>query len=181
MCDYVLMPDGSGLFLAGPRRVQAAIGQKVSAEELGGAAMHSAISGTVDFREPNDEACLTRIRSIIGKWGYRRQSPWDRRKPVDPLLPAEEMYGIYDSSPARPYDMKEILARVLDGSRFDEYKPEYGKTLICGYGRIGGVGEGVVAKQKKESPPNDPAGHERIQLDRAISTAGAAKNGRSRM
>src|SRR5438876_10113261 len=84
MCDHVLMTDGSGLFLAGPALVQAAIGQKVSAEELGGAAMHSAISGTVDFREPNDEACVLRIRSIIEKWGYRRQSPWDRKKPVPP-------------------------------------------------------------------------------------------------
>src|SRR5271154_6423221 len=81
MCDHVLMTDGSGLFLAGPALVQAAIGQKVSAEELGGAAMHSAISGTVDFREPNDEACIERIRSLIEKWGYRRQSLWDRKKP----------------------------------------------------------------------------------------------------
>ncbi len=134
MCDHVLMTDGSGLFLAGPALVQAAIGQKVSAEDLGGAAMHSSISGTVDFREPDDQSCLARIRSIIEKWGYRRQSPWDRKKPVEPAMAAEEIYGIYDSSPARPYDMKEILARVLDGSRFDEYKPEYGKTLICGYG-----------------------------------------------
>ena len=123
MCDHVLMTDGSGLFLAGPALVQAAIGQKVSAEELGGAAMHSAISGTVDFREPNDEACIERIRSIVEKWGYRRLSPWDRKKPVEPVLAAEEIYGIYDPSPARPYDMKEVLARVLDGSRFDEYKP----------------------------------------------------------
>src|SRR6201990_536321 len=127
MCDHVLMTDGSGLFLAGPDLVQAAIGQKVSAEELGGAAMHSAISGTVDFREPDDEACITRIRSIVEKWGYRRLSSWDRQKPVEPALAAEEIYGIYDSSPARPYDMKEVLARVLDGSRLDEYKPEYGK------------------------------------------------------
>src|SRR6202030_2677142 len=112
MCDHVLMTDGSGLFLAGPALVQAAIGQKVSAEELGGAAMHSAISGTADFREPSDEACLARIRSIVEKWGYRRQSPWDRKKPVDPVLAAEEIYGIYDSSPARPSDMKEILARL---------------------------------------------------------------------
>ena len=86
MCDHVLMTDGSGLFLAGPALVQAAIGQKISADELGGAAMHSAISGTVDFREPNDEACLARIRAIIEKWGYRRQSPWDRRKPQPPAL-----------------------------------------------------------------------------------------------
>ncbi len=99
MCDHVLMTDGSGLFLAGPALVQAAIGQKVSAEELGGAAMHSAISGTVDFREPNDEACIGRIRSIVEKWGYRRLSPWDRKKPIEPALAAEEIYGIYDPSP----------------------------------------------------------------------------------
>src|SRR5439155_1365804 len=83
-----------GFFLAGPALVQAAIGQKISAEELGGAAMHSAISGTVDFREPNEEACIARIRDIIEKWGYRRQSPWDRKKPVPPALAAEEIYGI---------------------------------------------------------------------------------------
>src|SRR5882762_8427672 len=80
MCDHVLMTDGSGLFLAGPALVQAAIGQKISAEELGGAAMHSAISGTVDYREPSDEACIARIRSIVEKWGYRHQSPWDRKQ-----------------------------------------------------------------------------------------------------
>src|SRR3984957_3283538 len=147
MCDHVLMTDGSGLFLAGPALVQAAIGQKISAEDLGGAAMHSAISGTVDFREPNDEACLARIRSIVDRWGYRRLSRGDRKKPVEPELTAEEIYGVYDSSSARPYDMKEILARVLDGSRFDEYKPEYGKTLVCGYGRIGGFAVGIVANQ----------------------------------
>src|ERR1700758_254537 len=116
MCDHVLMTDGSGLFLAGPALVQAAIGQKVSADELGGAAMHSSISGTIDFREATDDACIARIRSMVEKWGYRRLSPWDRKKPVEPTLAAEEIYGIYDSSPARPYDMKEILARVLDGS-----------------------------------------------------------------
>src|SRR4051812_34742359 len=99
MCDHVLMTDGSGLFLAGPALVQAAIGQKVSAEELGGAEMHSAISGTVDYHEPNDEACLTRIRAIVEKWGYRRLSPWDRKKPIPPALAAEEIYGIYDPSP----------------------------------------------------------------------------------
>src|SRR5690348_11640585 len=112
MCDHVLMTDGSGLFLAGPALVQAAIGQKYSAEELGGAAMHSSISGTVDFREPNDEACIKRIRSIVEKWGYRRQSPWDRKKPEKPAYASEEIYGIYDSSATRPYDTKEILARI---------------------------------------------------------------------
>ncbi len=178
MCDHVLMTDGSGLFLAGPALVQAAIGQKVSAEELGGAAMHSAISGTVDFREPNDEACLARIRSLVDKWGYRRQSLWDRKKPVDPALPAEEIYGAYDASPARPYDMKEILARIVDESRFDEYKPEYGKTLICGYARIGGFAVGIVANQKLHAHQTDHEGHKRVEFGGVLYTESAEKAAR---
>jgi 3-methylcrotonyl-CoA carboxylase beta subunit len=178
MCDHVLMTDGSGLFLAGPALVQAAIGQKVSAEDLGGAAMHAGISGTVDFREADDPACLARIRSIVEKWGYRRQSPWDRKKPVEPALAVEEIYGIYDSSPARPYDMKEILARLLDGSRFDEYKAEYGKTLICGYGRIGGFAVGIVANQKLHAQQTDHEGHKRIEFGGVIYTESAEKAAR---
>jgi 3-methylcrotonyl-CoA carboxylase beta subunit len=178
MCDHVLMTDGSGLFLAGPALVQAAIGQKVSAEELGGAAMHSAISGTVDFREPNDEACLGRIRSLIEKWGYRRQSLWDRKKPVDPAMSAEEIYGAYDASPARPYDMKEILARIVDGSRFDEHKSEYGKTLICGYARIGGFAVGIVANQKLHAQQTDHEGHKRVEFGGVIYTESAEKAAR---
>ena len=178
MCDHVLMTDGSGLFLAGPALVQAAIGQKISAEELGGAAMHSAISGTVDFRAANDEACIAEIRSIVEKWGYRRQSPWHRKKPVEPAMAAEEIYGIYDSSPARPYDTKEILARLLDGSRFDEYKPEYGKTVICGYGRIGGFAVGIVANQKLHAQQTDHEGHKRIEFGGVIYTESAEKAAR---
>jgi 3-methylcrotonyl-CoA carboxylase beta subunit len=178
MCDHVLMTDGSGLFLAGPALVQAAIGQKVSAEELGGAAMHSAISGTVDFREPNDEACIDRIRSLIDKWGYRRQSLWDRKKPADPALAAEEIYGAYDASPARPYDMKEILARIVDESRFDEYKAEYGKTLICGYARIGGFAVGIVANQKLHAQQTDHEGHKRVEFGGVIYTESAEKAAR---
>src|SRR5437899_736362 len=178
MCDNVLMTDGSGLFLAGPALVQAAIGQKVSAEELGGAAMHSAISGTVDFRESNDQACLARIRSLIEKWGYRRQSLWDRKKPVDPAMPAEEIYGAYDASPARPYDMKEILARIVDESRFDEYKPEYGATLICGYARIGGFAVGIVANQKLHAHQTDHEGHKRVEFGGVIYTESAEKAAR---
>jgi len=178
MCDHVLMTDGSGLFLAGPALVQAAIGQKISAEELGGAAMHSAISGTVDFREPNDGACIARIRSLIEKWGYRRQSLWDRKAPVEPAMPAEEIYGAYDASPARPYDMKEILARVVDESRFDEYKPEYGKTLLCGYARIGGFAVGIVANQKLHAQQTDHEGHKRVEFGGVIYTESAEKAAR---
>jgi acetyl-CoA carboxylase carboxyltransferase component len=178
MCDNVLMTDGSGLFLAGPALVQAAIGQKVSAEELGGAAMHSGISGTVDFREPDDEACIARIRSLVEKWGYRRLSPWHRKKPEPPALAAEEIYGIYDSSPARPYDMKEVLARIVDASRFDEYKPEYGKTVICGYARIGGFAVGIVANQKMHAQQTDHEGHKRIEFGGVIYTESAEKAAR---
>src|SRR5579862_5911824 len=178
MCDHVLMTDGSGLFLAGPALVQAAIGQKVSAEELGGATMHSAISGTIDFHEPTDEACISRIRAIVEKWGYRRQSPWDRKKPEDPAQASEEIYGIYDSSPGRPYDMKEIVARLVDGSRFDEYKPEYGKTLLCGYARIGGFAVGIVANQKLHAQATDHEGHKRLEFGGVIYTESAEKAAR---
>jgi len=178
MCDNVLMTDGSGLFLAGPALVQAAIGQKISAEELGGAAMHSSISGTIDFHEPNDEACLARIRSLVEKWGYRRQSLWDRKKPGDPALTVEEIYGVYDSSPARPYDMKEILARIVDESRFDEYKPEYGKTVLCGYARIGGFAVGIVANQKLHAQQTDHEGHKRVEFGGVIYTESAEKAAR---
>jgi 3-methylcrotonyl-CoA carboxylase beta subunit len=178
MCDHVLMTDGSGLFLAGPALVQAAIGQKVSAEELGGAAMHSAISGTVDFHEPNEESCLARIRSIIEKWGYRRQSPWDRKKPVPPALAAEEIYGIYDSSPARPYDVKEVIGRIVDASKFDEYKAEYGKTLVCGYARIGGFAVGIVANQKLHAQATDHEGRKRTEFGGVIYTESAEKAAR---
>jgi acetyl-CoA carboxylase carboxyltransferase component len=178
MCDNVLMTDGSGLFLAGPALVQAAIGQKYSAEELGGAAMHAAISGTVDYREPNDEACLHRIRSLVEKWGYRRQSVWDRKKPEEPKFSAEEIYGIYDSSPARPYDMKEVVARIVDGGRFDEYKAEYGKTILCGYARIGGFAVGIVANQKLHAQQTDHEGHKRIEFGGVIYTESAEKAAR---
>ena len=132
MCDHILMTEGSGLFLAGPALVQAAIGQKTSAEELGGAKMHAQISGTIDFREPDDDACLKRIRSLVDKMGRRPGAPFNQHKPELPAHPAEEIYGIFSSDPAKQYDMREIIARIADGSRFDEYRAEYGQTLLCG-------------------------------------------------
>jgi 3-methylcrotonyl-CoA carboxylase beta subunit len=178
MCDHILMTDGSGLFLAGPALVQAAIGQKVDAETLGGAAMHAQISGTIDYREPSDEACLARVRSLVEKMGYRRQSVWDRKQPEPPLYPAEELYGIFEADPARPYDMKDILARIIDGGRFDEYKPEYGETLICGFARIGGFAVGIVANQKKHVTVLDDHGQKRVEFGGVIYTESAEKAAR---
>src|SRR5512146_148704 len=101
MCDHILMTEGSGLFLAGPALVQAAIGQKTSAEDLGGATMHASISGTVDFKEPDDEACLARIRSLVDKMGYRTPAPFHRSEKIEvPLYPAEALSGIYDPDPS---------------------------------------------------------------------------------
>src|SRR3954466_6945980 len=175
MCDHILMTEGSGLFLAGPALVQAAIGAKYTAEELGGAKMHSQISGTVDFREPNDESCIERIRLLVDKMGLRRQGVFNRKESKEPQFAAEELYGIFESDPAKPYDMKEIIARIVDGSRFDEYKPEYGKTVICGYARIGGFSVGIVANQKSHQQQIDHHGDKRVEFGGVIYTESAEK------
>jgi len=172
MTDTVLMTEGSGLFLAGPSLVQAAIGQKTGAEELGGAAMHAEISGTVDFKEPNDHLCIARLRSLVGMIG-RRSSPAHvsesrhgapgsgvgaeafSRMEFDgvrdaPRFAAEDLYGLLNCAPGagNVYDMREVIARIVDRSEFDEYKAEFGRTLVCGYARISGRAVGIVANQK---------------------------------
>jgi acetyl-CoA carboxylase carboxyltransferase component len=178
MCDHILMTEGSGLFLAGPALVQAAIGAKYSAEELGGAKMHSQISGTVDFREPDDQSCLVRIRQLVDKIGNRRLGVFDRKEPEQPLFAAAEIYGIFDSDPARQYDMKEIIARIVDGSQFSEYKSEYGETMLCGYARIGGFAVGIVANQKTHVQQVDKAGNKRMEFGGVIYTESAEKAAR---
>ncbi len=179
MCDHILMTEGSGLFLAGPALVQAAIGQKTSAEDLGGAKMHSQVSGTVDFREENDDACLRRIRSLVEVMGQSPRAQFSHKPAVAPLYPAEEIYGIYPSDTSRQYDMHEILARILDGSRFDEYRAEFGKTILCGYGRIGGWAVGIVANQKMNVQTTAPGtGDKRIEFGGVIYTESADKAAR---
>ena len=178
MCDHILMTEGSGLFLAGPALVQAAIGAKYTAEELGGAEMHSQISGTVDFREPNDHLCIARIRSLVAKIGQRHKSVFNRVESEEPKYRAEEMYGIYDSDPGKQYDMKEIIARIVDGSRFDEYKGEYGETVLCGYARIGGFAVGIVANQKTHVHQTDHSGNKRTEFGGVIYTESAEKAAR---
>jgi acetyl-CoA carboxylase carboxyltransferase component len=149
MCDHILMTEGSGLFLAGPALVQAAIGQKTSAEDLGGAKMHAQISGTVDFREPDDNACIARIRALADKMGATGAAPFSHIAPREPLYSPEEIYGIFSGDPAKQYDMREIIARIVDASEFEEYREGYGETVLCGYARIGGWAVGIVANQKK--------------------------------
>jgi 3-methylcrotonyl-CoA carboxylase beta subunit len=179
MCDHILMTEGSGLFLAGPALVRAAIGQKVSAEDLGGAKMHSQISGTVDFREPDDDSCIHRIRQLVDKMGPGPAAAFSHKTPVEPAHPGEEIYGIFSADPARQYDMREIIARIVDGSQWEEYRAEYGETVLCGYARIGGWAVGIVANQKKNVQTTAPGtGQKRIEFGGVIYTESAEKAAR---
>ncbi len=193
MTDTVLMTEGSGLFLAGPSLVQAAIGQKTGAEELGGAAMHAEISGTVDFKEPNDHLCLARMRSLVAKMGERPgNTPIAEafcRRVFDPThdapkFPAEDVYGLIDPAPGATnvYDMREIIARIVDRSEFDEYKMEFGRTVLCGYAWLGGRAVGIVANQKINQNQvvamGPGAGSPRIEVGGVIYTEGAQKAAR---
>jgi len=179
MCDHILMTEGSGLFLAGPALVQAAIGQKTSAEDLGGAKMHAQISGTVDFREPDDDACIARIRALVDKIGAPNASPFSHAKSRDPLYFAEDIYGVFSSAPGKQYDMREIIARVVDASEFEEYRAEYGETLLCGYARIGGWAVGIVANQKKHVQTlARSSDQKRIEFGGVIYTESAEKAAR---
>jgi len=179
MCDHILMTEGSGLFLAGPALVQAAIGQKSSAEELGGAKMHAQISGTVDFREPDDDACVARLRALVDKMGAGDASPFSHIKSREPLYSGEELYGIFSGDPGKQYDMREIIARIVDASEFEEYRAEYGETVLCGYSRIGGWAVGIVANQKKHVHTHARGSDEkRIEFGGVIYTEGAEKAAR---
>jgi acetyl-CoA carboxylase carboxyltransferase component len=193
MTDTVLMTEGSGLFLAGPSLVQAAIGQKTGVEELGGASMHAEISGTVDFKEPNDHLCLARMRSLVEKIGERpRAVPSQevfRTRFFDavldaPKFPAEDLYTLLNPTPgaSNVYDMREVIARIVDRSEFDEYKAGYGRTVLCGYAWIGGHAVGIVANQKtnqSETVAMGPAaGATRMEVGGVIYTEGAQKAAR---
>ncbi|HEV2175734.1 MAG TPA: acyl-CoA carboxylase subunit beta [Terriglobia bacterium] len=179
MCDHILMTEGSGLFLAGPALVQAAIGQKVSTEELGGAKMHASVSGTVDFREPDDDSCLERIRALVDHMGHRPGAPFNHQPAEEPLSPPEAIYGVFSADPGKQYDMREVLARIVDGSVFEEYRAEYGQTLVCGYARIGGWSVGIVANQKKHIQTLAPGTAERrTEFGGVIYTESADKAAR---
>ncbi len=174
MCDKLLMTEGSGLYLAGPALVKAAIGQKVSHEDLGGAKMHASISGTIDYREVNEELCIERLRRLIGTLGVPPACPFDRGTPVEPKQPAENIYDPVAHGKRGEYDIRDLLAHLLDADTFDEYKAEYGQSLVCGWGRLDGWAVGVVANQKKQvRPARGP-----IQFPSVIYTDSADKAAR---
>ncbi|MEX0710755.1 MAG: carboxyl transferase domain-containing protein, partial [Pirellulales bacterium] len=158
LCDKLLMTEGSGLYLAGPALVRSAIGQDVSSEELGGALMHAQISGTVDYREPNDEACLLRLRRLIDMTPPEPQhppAPFNRVTAVGPARPGDELYRIVGTSPRQEYEIRQVLECLVDRGSFDEYKAEYGQSIVCGTARIGGFAVGIVANQHHQVRPAD--------------------------
>ena len=149
MCDKYIIVEGASMFLAGPALVKAAIGQDIDEETLGGANTHTAISGTADYKEKDDYAALDRIRKIIGNINFLSPSIFKKNKEVkNPDYEKEDLLRIVDPSLNQMYDMREIIARIVDDSDFDEYKKDYGQTLICGHSRIGGYNIGIIANQK---------------------------------
>ena len=158
LCDTILMTEGSGLYLAGPALVKAAIGQEVDDETLGGASMHAEISGTIDFHEPDDEACLERLRRLMLDCmaaKTRSESPY-------PSAPAErsanEIPDVFRPQPGAQYDMRDLLSCFVDGDSMDEYKTDYGRSIVCAYARIEGRPCGIVANQRMMTTRRMPGG-----------------------
>src|SRR5262245_18864958 len=158
LCDTVLMTEGSGLYLAGPALVKAAIGQEVSSEELGGAQMHEEISGTIDFREKDDESCINRLRALVHSDMSVHPLGDPPFQPVAPKRKPEEINRVFRMDSAQQYDMVELLECIIDDESFNEYKAEYGQSMVCAYARIGGRPCGIVANQRKLTPRKMAAG-----------------------
>jgi acetyl-CoA carboxylase carboxyltransferase component len=147
MSDETVIVKGTGtIFLGGPPLVKAATGEEVSAEELGGAEVHSRVSGVTDHYAVSDEHALAIARSIVANLGRRKpQPPWEVEEPEEPVYDPADLYGIVPEDYAKGYDVREVIARIVDGSRFHEFKALYGETLVCGFGRIEGFPVGILA------------------------------------
>jgi 3-methylcrotonyl-CoA carboxylase beta subunit len=150
MSDEAMIVDKTGsIFLAGSYLVKAAIGEEIDNETLGGATTHCEISGVTDNKFPNDQACLDYIRSLFKKFGHEEKAGFNRVKPKLPAIKQEDIFGVFPNDRSKPYDTMEIINRLVDNSEFDEYKALYGKTIICGTGRVDGWAVGIIANQRK--------------------------------
>jgi len=150
MSDEAAIVDKTGsIFLAGSYLVKAAIGEDIDNETLGGATTQSEISGVTDNKFPNDQACLDYIKNVFDKVGAFEKAGFDKAEAKPPKENAEDIYGIFPEDRTKPYDVKEIIKRLVDDSEFDEYKEKYGQTIVCGYARIEGWAVGIVANQRK--------------------------------
>ncbi|MBK9413129.1 MAG: acyl-CoA carboxylase subunit beta [Bacteroidetes bacterium] len=150
MSDEAMIVDKTGsIFLAGSYLVKAAIGEDIDNETLGGATTQCEVSGVTDNKFPNDKAALDHIRNIFSKLGDFEKAGFNRVKTVQPVKSIKELYGIVPSEASKQYDMHEVIARLVDGGEFDEYKDKYGQSIICGIARIDGWAVGIVANQRK--------------------------------
>jgi len=146
MSDETIIVKGTGtIFLGGPPLVKAATGEEVTAEELGGADVHTRLSGVADYLAEDDDHALHLVRTIVATLNTSKSLPADVTSPEDPLYDASEIYGIVNTDTRKPYEVREIIARVVDGSRFDEFKERYGATLVTGFARLQGFLVGIVA------------------------------------
>lgn len=149
MSDESLIVEKTGsIFLAGPYLVQAAIGEKVDKETLGGANTQTEISGVCDYKMPDDPTCLDTIKDLMSRIGSKAKAGFDREKALPPKLEVEELYKILPEERSKPYDVKSLIKALVDDSKITEYKPTYGKTMFCGYARIEGWSVGIVANQR---------------------------------
>lgn len=183
MCDTLIMTEGSGLYLAGPALVKAAIGQVVDSEELGGAAMHASIAGTVDYKEPDDEAALRRIRALAGMYAEGEVAPWARRRTEAQPAPERDLTELVSFDGAKPYDVRDLITSIVDAGEFHEFKAEYGETIVCGFARVGGYPVGFVANQrtvikKKLKSGGEPGLRTRIEVGGVIYGDAADKAAR---
>jgi len=143
--ESIIVRNQGTIFLGGPPLVKAATGEIVSAEELGGADVHCRTSGVTDHYANNDHHALELVRRAVGRLNRVKPVSMDLREPVEPLYPVEDIYGVIPADKKRPYDVREVIARIVDGSDFDEFKALYGETLVCGFARIHGYPVGIVA------------------------------------
>jgi 3-methylcrotonyl-CoA carboxylase beta subunit len=149
MSDETLMVEGNGsIFLAGPYLVKAAVGEDADTETLGGAATHTEISGIADYKFATEQECLDQVKRIVSKLGHNSVAGFDRITPVAPAKNVEELYGIIPVNNVKPYNMVDLIERLVDNSEFDQFKEDYGKTIVCGYARIDGWAVGIVANQR---------------------------------
>ena len=158
LCDTILMTEGSGLYLAGPALVKAAIGQEVGNEDLGGASMHAEISGTIDFNEPDDPACITRLRGLVLSDMSVNPIANPPFESVGAARESTDIEKIFNAEAHKQYDMNELLSCIVDDESYNEYKSDYGKSMVCGYARIGGWPCGIVANQRCLTEKKMPGG-----------------------
>ncbi len=179
MSDYAFIVEGTGsVYLAGSYLVKSSIGEEVDAETLGGASTHSEISGVTDNKYPNDNACLDAIKNVMDKIGHNPKAGFDRKEAVLPKLNPEEVYNIVPLDRTKPYNMLSVLETIVDEGTLEEYKKDYGKSIICGLARIDGWAVGIIANQREIVKAKKPGGKTELQMGGVIYSDSADKAAR---